>query len=257
MLVELHSKGGSLCQQAKDGAIHCPLLVRPTSEDVVTGTIVEALRVLNPRLWVSHLLNQALGAERFRPQVYRRFQINPWVNQNRYPRELLPFTEGSTQVDVCLSWNNPPTTVFIEAKLDSDLTPKSSNDKGTHGFPSDQLIRNARVGLHSCGYFGGGRLFDVMPRDFALIMLSPRKGHPLVQQYRDPQNLRSSIPHSEQLTGLPPLPFIGSLGYDDVVSVLRSRIRLFTRPERRVIEHLTEYLDFKRLRSRRPLAVVD
>lgn len=156
-----------------------------------------------------------------------------------------------------MSWSNPPTTVFIEAKLDSDLTPRSSNDKGTHGYPSDQLIRNARVGLHSCGYFGGDQLFEVEPRDFVLVMLSPRKGHALVDQYRDPNKLRASIPHSDRLINLPRLPFIGSLGYDDVVKVLRGRSQFFTRPERAIIEHLTSYLEYKRSRSRRQLTTVN
>src|SRR3954447_24702547 len=104
MLVELHQKGGTLCQPAKAGQLRCPLLVRPTSEDVVTGQIVQSLRVLNPRLWVSDLLNAALETSRFHRQVYRRFQITPWVNQTKYPRSLLPFEEGSTQVDIVLSW---------------------------------------------------------------------------------------------------------------------------------------------------------
>jgi len=93
------------------------------------------------------VLNTALGENRFRRQIYRRLRIEPWVNQTKYPRELLPFEEGSTQVDCVITFENPPTTVFIEAKYEADLTPRSGNDDGRHGYPSDQLIRNARVGL--------------------------------------------------------------------------------------------------------------
>lgn len=99
MLTELYGKGGCLCGPAREGKLRCPLIVRPTSEDVITGELAQALRILNPRWWLLDILNEALGAPRFRRQVYRRFRIEPWVNQPRYPRELLPYDEGSTQVD--------------------------------------------------------------------------------------------------------------------------------------------------------------
>ena len=39
MLTELRGKGGRICQPALDGALRCPLIARPTSEDVVTGNL--------------------------------------------------------------------------------------------------------------------------------------------------------------------------------------------------------------------------
>jgi hypothetical protein len=52
MLTELGGKGGSICQQALDGKLRCPLIVRPTSEDVITGHLWGTLSVLNPRWWL-------------------------------------------------------------------------------------------------------------------------------------------------------------------------------------------------------------
>ena len=52
MLTELHRKGGCFCQPAKEGKLRCPLIVRPTSEDVVTGNLFQALKILNPRWWL-------------------------------------------------------------------------------------------------------------------------------------------------------------------------------------------------------------
>ena len=71
MLTELNGKGGCLCEPARQGKLRCPLIVRSTSEDVVTGQLFGTLRVLNPRWWLPDILNQALGAERFRRQVFR------------------------------------------------------------------------------------------------------------------------------------------------------------------------------------------
>lgn len=226
-------------------------MVRSTSEDVITGELVQALRVLNPRWWLADFLNRALGTPRFRRQYYRRLRITPWVNAERYPREFLAYDEGSTQVDCAITWDNPATTIFIEAKYGADLSTSTANSDRDHRFPTDQLLRNIRVGLYQCGYFHQEKLFDSPPRDFAVILLSPERGNPLVKAYRDEQRLRDAIPHSKQLMRLPNRPFVGELGYADVVAILETNRRFFTRAERAVIEHLTAYLDFKKGTRRR------
>lgn len=246
MLTEMLGKGGTLCPQARSGEIRCPLIVRPTSEDVVTGHLFQALRCVNPRWWLPDLLNGALGTNRFRRQVYRRLKIALWQNQPCYPRELLPWDEGSTQVDVLITWENPPTDVFVEMKYLSGLSASVSGDDGRSGFPSDQLIRNIRVGLHRAGYFyRDGELFAQPPRDLIVLVVAPTKGHPLVSSYRRPDRLRRAIPHSDRLIGLPRTPFIGELGYADIAVLLRRQSRWLNRAEREVAAGLTEYLEFK------------
>jgi hypothetical protein len=66
MLTEMLGKGGQVCSAAKEGQLKCPLIIRPTSEDVVTGEIMQVLKIINPRWWLSDLLNTALAAPRFR-----------------------------------------------------------------------------------------------------------------------------------------------------------------------------------------------
>lgn len=246
MLTELRGKGGNLCSHARSGAIRCPLIVRPTSEDAITGNIFGALGHLNTRWWLPDLLNAGLGADRFRRQVFRDVRIRLWVNQPRYPRDLLPWDEGSTQVDVVLTWENPPTTVFIEAKYGSGLTAAVAGDDGTSGFPSDQLIRNIRVGLLGAGYFDrGDRLFDQPIRDLVVLVLAPRNGHPLVGRYRDAGQLRRSIPHADKLVGLPRGPFVGQVDYRDIRSTLAAGSRWMSAAERRVAGGLADYLEYK------------
>ena len=147
MLTELLGKGGRICRAALDQKQRCPLIVRPTSEDVITGHLCQVLRILNARWWLPDLLNLALGAQRFRRQVHRRLRISPWENRPRYPKELLPWREGSTQVDMTVRWENLQTTVYVEAKYGSDLSATTAGNNGHHGYPADQLIRNIRVGL--------------------------------------------------------------------------------------------------------------
>lgn len=245
MLTEMNGKGGCLCEPARKGELRCPLIIRPSSEDVVTGEIFETFQVLNPRWWLPDLLNRALGTERFRRQVFRDLLIMLWEKQRAYPRHHLRWDEGRTEVDVVLTWENPPTTVFIEMKYGSSLSEATVNNDGHAGFPSDQLIRNARVGLRENGWFDEDRLFDMPPRDFVLILLTPCTGNPLVQEYRDERKLRAAIPDGEKLRDLPKAPFIGELGYWEVVQVLRKQERWFSRPERLLIQKLADYLPFK------------
>jgi hypothetical protein len=245
MLTELRGKGGRICQEARSGKLHCPLVIRPTSEDAITGNLFGTLGVLNPRWWLPDLLNEALGYPRFRRQVFRKLSIQLWRTRPCYPRELLPWPEGATEVDVTISWENPPTTVYIEMKYGSAVSPKGSGDNGQHGYPSDQLIRNARVGLHECGYFSGPTLFPIPPRDFVLLLVSPGSDHFLVKKYRKSKNLLSAIPHSDRLSGLPREPFIGQLSYCQIRRLLASQRRWFTRPERLLIDQLSDYLQWK------------
>lgn len=245
MLIEQHGKAGTLCQPARLGNLHCPLIVRATSEDNITAHLVHALRTLNPRQWVCDFLNAALGAERFRRQVYHRFRIEPWVAKPPFPRELLHWAEGSTQVDVELRWENPPTTVYVEAKYGSPLSSRTSQNDGSTGFPGDQLLRNIRVGLLECGYYRAPALFESAPRDFAVVVLAPEPGRPLVQEYRDSERLRAAIPRSDRIASWPRSPFVGEIGYAAIRQLLLARRRFSTRAERHVIDALSEYLAFK------------
>jgi hypothetical protein len=191
------------------------------------------------------LLNEALGITCFQRQIFRDLHIELWQNRASYPRELLPWTEGSTQVDTTITWENPPTTVFIEMKYGSALSPTTSRNQGQHNYPADQLVRNARVGLLECGFFQLPELFEGKQRDFLLLVVSPEGNQPLVTHYRNPVHLRAAIPHSDLIPRLPKLPFIGELTYSDVVRILKKQRRWFTRPEQILMDQLNEYLTWK------------
>jgi len=148
-------------------------------------------------------------------------------------------------VDVVITWQNPPTTVFIEMKYLAELSVQTKGDHGQHGYPSDQLIRNIRVGLLKCGWFRSQELFEMVPSDFFQLVISPRGKNQLVDHYRSPVHLTTSIPYSEQLSGLPRQPFIGQLSYREVALLLKSKRRFLTRSERILADDLSNYLFFK------------
>jgi hypothetical protein len=145
---------------------------------------------------------------------------------------------------VTVSWENPPTTIFIEMKFASGLATKTAGGNGE--YPSDQLIRNIRVGLLECGWFQFAGLLPIQPREFAVIVFSPAAGHRQVEHYRDRKKLLASIPHSNQLGGLPSMPFVGEADYGGVAEILRQQRRWSSRPERESLDRLANYLDFKR-----------
>jgi hypothetical protein len=245
MLTELGGKGGRVCQPALDGELRCPLIIRPNSEDAITGNLFGTLQAINPRHWLPYLLNRALGAERFRTQVYRNLQVKLWQRQPVMPRHLVPWREGQTEVDVVITWENPPTTIFIEMKYKSELSETTSHNFGRNGFPSDQLIRNARIGLFQTGWYDEPMLFDMPKRYFVLLLVSPSPQIELVNKYRDPVQLCGSIPHGQLLKRLPRMPFVGQLDYAAVIDTLTARVRMMTRPERILVSQLCEYLRFK------------
>ena len=245
MLTELRGKGGVVCTAARSGAIRCPLIIRPTSEDVVTGELFGALSCLNPRWWLPDLLNAGLGAERFRKQLFRGLKIELWRNRPPYPRELLPWTEGSTQVDVTISWRNPPTTVLVEVKYCAELSTSTTRNNGEHGFPSDQLTRTLRVGLLETGWLQPPQIVSTPRRDLVVLFLSAADGHELVDEYRDGKRVGEAVPRSDLLEGLPAAPFVGHLSYRQVVEVLARQRRWFSLAERKLIDQLLEYLTLK------------
>ncbi len=245
MLTELGGKGGRVCQPALDGSLRCPLIIRPNSEDAITGNLFGTLQAINPRHWLPHFLNHALGAQRFRSQVYRNFKVALWQRQPVMPGHLVPWKEGSTEVDVVITWENPPTTVFVEMKYRSELSEHTSHHFGRNGYPSDQLIRNARVGLYHCGWYDEPKLFEMPKQDFVLLLVSPRSHNDLVRQYRDSTRLRRCIPHGQLLKNLPRGPFIGHISYSQLMKIVAARVRLMNRSESTLVSQLSDYVSFK------------
>lgn len=251
MLIELRSKAGTLCQSATMGHIKCPLMVRSTSEDVVTDQIFSTLKLIQPRWWLPSILNQAMDLpivqrRRFRKQIYRNFTISLWQKQPCYPARLLPWKEGATEVDVVIEWDNPPTTIFIEMKYGSDLSIKTARNSGEYGFPSDQLIRNIRIGLRRCGWLREPDLINVPKRDFIQLVLAPSsKQQELVARYADPVIAKSSIPFNDLISSLPLEPFVGFLSYANLLDAIEASRRFMTRSEKLAFSNLEQYLSFK------------
>ena len=99
------------------------------------------------------------------------------------------------------------------------------------------------------GPFRRGDIIARKPRDSVVIPVAPTKGNELVRYYRDSNKLLAAIPHNDKLVGLPQEPFVGELSYSDLIRIFKRQWRWFTRPEKKIVEHLVEYLAFKLART--------
>jgi hypothetical protein len=245
VLVEIKGKGGRVCEQARTGKIKCPLMIRPTSEDVITSQLFGSLKCINPRWWLPDLINAGLGQERFRRQIFRDLQIDLWVKQKGVPARLVPWNEGQTEVDVVVSWSNPRTVLFVEMKYASTFSNNTVCSMNESEFPTDQLIRNIRIGLWKTGHYLENRLFDLEPSNFIMLLVSPRSDNPLVESYRSNQHIRRAIPGSDKIAPLPTQPFVGQVSFKQITRILNRNGKYLARSERSIADLLCNYLDLK------------
>jgi len=166
-------------------------------------------------------------------------------NGGLYPPGLILWEEGITEVDVVIEFENPATTIFIEMKYGSPLSSTTSKNAGDHGFPSDQLIRNIRIGLRRCNWFDENLLVSKAKRDFLVIVLAPFSVPKLVDSYQNPSSIRDAIPNGAQLSQLPAHRFVGGTTYSKLMFELESNVPFMATSEKRLVQQLREYLDFK------------
>lgn len=242
--VELNNKAGKVCEQARCGAIKCPLIVRPTSEDVLTGNVFGLLRHIRPHLWLNPLLNQAIDGDpdsgRFRQVWFKDFTIQLWKRQPRFPPELLEFREGRTEPDVVIEWENAPTTLWIEAKYLSGFSAGTANSDD-----NDQVIRGVRTLLAETGYIHPSRLFKLRQRRPLWIALTGNSEDERITKYRSSRSLMQSLGLSAKAVTILPEAMVGSttwFGLRDLLSLSASRSSFL---ERCIAGQVKAYLSFK------------
>ena len=245
MEVELNGKGGQVCKHAKAGAIQCPLIVRPTSEDVVTGNVVGALQHVRPHLWLNAMLNIAIDGDdrsgRFSQVWFRDFKVKLWCRQPQFPPEMLSFPEGRSEPDVIIEWENPPTSVWIEAKW---LSPMATRTNGS--ARNDQVVRGVRTLMVDTGHIRPSRLFHAPRRRAVWIALVVSPEDDVLQNYDGSRQIMSVV--SDQIGGTGDAvtpPDYGVLTWRDLAEVARSPRRWAVVAERSMLRQVASYLDHK------------
>ena len=239
--VELNGKAGRVCDLAQRGSIRCPCIVRTTSEDVITGNVFGTLRHIRPHLWLPQLLNIGLNVEHHQQVWFKDFTIRLWERQARFPQELLRFREGRSEPDIIMEWENPePTTLWIEAKYGAGLAEGTANSD-----ENDQALRGIRTLLAATGYIQPNRLFQAPRRRALWLALLVRKPEPVVDQYRNNQQLVNAMPGVENLVVLPRQPFVGTITWEEIATVLGNQQIGMTSTERSLAGSLGDYISLK------------
>jgi hypothetical protein len=111
---------------------NCPLIVRTTSEDLLTANVFGILKNLDPTIWLRRFLGEAIKGKDFSRHTFENLSFEFWKKYR--PPINRAVREGTSEVDVTLSYKDG--VIFIEAKY---LAPISQ--RTTHDSDRNQIIR--------------------------------------------------------------------------------------------------------------------
>lgn len=231
------SSGKKVCPPFHVRNGNCPLIVRSTSEDLITSNVFGVLKNLDPNVWLPRLLGEAIKGKDFGQESFKSLSFEFW-------KKLKPPTgriqrEGRSEIDLVISYDD--TVIFIEAKYLASVSLRT-----THDAYRDQVIRYLDLAAHHV------LVCQKESRKFYLILIEDTEKPPWVlQRYRQPRNIA---------TGLADLGFFGDkedickrlsegIGWLSwaIIQDLLSRVRedFKTDVEKRFIDDLNSYLGYK------------
>lgn len=173
-------KLGRVCDRSYRLGPNCPLVLRESSEDLLTANVFGVLRHIQPALWMTPMLREAFPAQRIPECRTKDFRLALW---KKFPAPASRSAdEGQTEVDVHLAFGE--TVVFIEAKYGSPLSP------GTEHDPSrDQVIRLLDVAYAN---LVDAQFFPCSP---LVLVIGPSSTEPeLVTRYRERDAVLGALP---------------------------------------------------------------
>lgn len=231
--LELHGrkKTGTVCSRDHRNGNNCPLILRSTSEDLLTANVFGLLRHFPPKLWLAPLLNASLETTRFSQVPFADFRMSFWTEIPPPPSRGR--TEGPTEVDVSICFDS--FAVFIEAKLHAPLAPGTARDPNRNQLA--RLIHVAHAATRE------GQLFD---REPVVLVIGPTPRPPaLVSRYWSPANLRRDI--GDDLDGPSSALMARNLGWASWTCVSKALLRHIgsSGVERSIASELQSYAERK------------
>lgn len=232
MFAEQLGKGGRVCARSYRNGDGCPLVVRSTSEDVVTGNVFGILRHLRPALWLRPMLVAVFG-RRFERCKMSDVRVTLW------PELPPPSTkhEGWTQPDVLIEFGD--FVVLVEAKYRAGFSRRTTRDPAR-----DQVVRLLDVAYQ---YATDQQFFAREPYVLTLGLWSEEPE--LVQRYRDPHALAAQLQHYPEAARVQMATTmstrIGYTSWPRLAFVLGSPCVRLHRLERALLTDLATYLRFK------------
>jgi Holliday junction resolvase-like predicted endonuclease len=111
---------------------NCALIARDTSEDLLTANVFGILKNLDPKIWLTKFLGEAIKGRDFSNHSFENLSFEFWRKYR--PPINRKYREGISEVDITISYKDG--VVFIEAKY---LAPV--NLRTTYDNRRDQVIR--------------------------------------------------------------------------------------------------------------------
>ena len=167
-LLELAGKTGHICPPGHVRTGGCPMLLRTTSEDVMTSTVVGILKNLTPQKWLGQWLNQSFQTEAFSKAKFDDLSFELWTSLT--PPPGLKHREGDSHPDLVISFDD--VVIGCEVKYTSPLSGGTS-----HSGKRNQVIRYIDV---FSNHYNAGKLFGRQVYIMTLTLEVPE----LVNRYR-------------------------------------------------------------------------
>lgn len=240
IIFELYkSSGKKVCPPNYVRKSNCPLIVRGTSEDLLTSNVFGILKNLDPKIWLRRFLGEAIKGKDFSSHSFENLSFEFWKKYR--PPANRKYREGISEVDVTISYEGR--IIFIEAKYLAPLSLRTTHDRHR-----DQVIRYLDLAAY---HYLNSPTGD--GEEFYFILITDLDEVPwILTRYRSSRSI---------LRGLTDLGFFGSnkneigkllsnsvgwLSWGRLREILNANREKFkTNAEKRFVDDLVLYLDYK------------
>lgn len=229
-------KAGNVCPRSYRNGPGCPLIVRQTSEDVLTANVFGILKHLHPALWALPLLRYAFSESDHFKRPIDEVQVILW--HPVAPPSDCTVREGPTEVDVFLRLDE--VTVFIESKYRSELSKRT-----TYHPKRDQLVRLLDVCYEDTI---SGHLYRREP--YVLVLGLSDAEPPLVTRYRNALRLKQALAQTKSTTIVDAMATmlskrVGYVSWQHVATLLDASRAFATDLEASLLSEVRDYLRYK------------
>jgi hypothetical protein len=229
-------KLGRVCDRSYRNGDNCPLILRESSEDLLTANVFGILRHLRPGIWLIPLMRAAFPHHRIDPVLNESVKLTLWKKIEPPPNRGAH--EGLTEVDVHVTFDQQ--VLLVESKYTSAISTGTANDA-----QRDQIIRLLDV-AHSS--MVDGSLFPMSP--FVLLIGSWPSEPELVTRYRSAGGVMGALPHLQSRADGEAIASyiskrVGYLSWFDLAKVLTARFEHATSLEAPFLVELAGYLRHK------------
>jgi hypothetical protein len=231
------SSGKKVCPPNYVRKYNCPLIVRTTSEDLLTANVFGILKNLDPKIWLRKFLGEAIKGKDFSRHTFEGLSFEFW---KRYrPPANRKYREGISEVDVTISYKDG--IIFIEAKYLAPVNLRTTSDPRR-----DQIIRY--LDLAAYHYLNHP---DSVKEFYFVLIIGTEKPPWILTRYRYNQNLIKELTHPGLFkptvdTSKLLSKGLGWLTWKQLRKILEiTKEQFITATERRFVDDLIIYLDYK------------